>query len=105
MSAALLRLLLLALAVCSSYGGGCTFPAGWAGSWFQSGSPALIAINATHIHSKGECYESESYDKFLLYDRREDCFRCMVILEKHKYVLQYKESKYHIIFTSCQFLP
>ncbi|KPI96237.1 hypothetical protein RR46_12267, partial [Papilio xuthus] len=70
----------------------CTFPAGWAGSWFQSGSPALIAINSTHIHSKGECYESESYDKFLLYDRREDCYRCMVILEKHKYVLQYKET-------------
>ncbi|CAH2056145.1 unnamed protein product, partial [Iphiclides podalirius] len=75
-----------------SAGGGCTFPADWTGSWFQSGNPGLIAINSTHIQSKGECYESESYDKFLLYDRREECYRCMVILEKHKYVLQYKET-------------
>ncbi|XP_068622025.1 uncharacterized protein [Battus philenor] len=85
-------LLLLSVAVYSSHGGGCTFPAGWTGSWFLSGSPTLIAINATHILTKGECYESESHDKFLLYDRREECYRCMVILEKHKYVLQYKET-------------
>ncbi|XP_053621776.1 uncharacterized protein LOC128681695 [Plodia interpunctella] len=85
-------ILLLSLAVYSSYGGGCTFPPGWTGSWFQSGTPGLIAINSTHIHSKGECSETDSYDKFLLYDRSEDCFRCMVIHEKHKYVLQYKET-------------
>ncbi|XP_023936992.2 uncharacterized protein LOC112045140 isoform X2 [Bicyclus anynana] len=118
--------LLLSLAVYSSYGGGCTFPAEWTGSWFQSGFPGLIAINSTHIHSKGECSETEAYDKFLLYDRyvfpgliainsthihskgecseteaydkfllydrTYDCYRCMVIHEKHKYVLQYKET-------------
>ncbi|KAI8433363.1 hypothetical protein MSG28_015404 [Choristoneura fumiferana] len=72
--------------------GGCTFPDSWTGSWFQSGIPGLIAINATHIQSKGECSETESYDKFLLYDRSEDCYRCMVIHEKHRYVLQYKET-------------
>ncbi|XP_072948588.1 uncharacterized protein [Epargyreus clarus] len=83
--------LLLSLAVYSSYGG-CTFPADWTGSWFQSGIPGLIAINSTHIQSKGECSETESYDKFLLYDRAYDCYRCMVIHEKHKYVLQYKET-------------
>ncbi|XP_073965111.1 uncharacterized protein [Choristoneura fumiferana] len=84
--------LLLTFAVYSSYGGGCTFPDSWTGSWFQSGIPGLIAINATHIQSKGECSETESYDKFLLYDRSEDCYRCMVIHEKHRYVLQYKET-------------
>ncbi|XP_045771075.1 uncharacterized protein LOC123871357 isoform X1 [Maniola jurtina] len=84
--------LLLTLAVYSSYGGGCTFPAEWTGSWFQSGIMGLIAINSTHIQSKGECSETEAYDKFLLYDRTYDCYRCMVIHEKHKYVLQYKET-------------
>ncbi|CAH0712862.1 unnamed protein product, partial [Brenthis ino] len=74
------------------YGGGCTFPAEWTGSWFQSGYIGLIAINSTHIQSKGECSETESYDKFLLYDRTYECYRCMVIHEKHKYVLQYKET-------------
>ncbi|XP_046975811.1 uncharacterized protein LOC124541924 isoform X1 [Vanessa cardui] len=83
---------LLSIAVYSSYGGGCTFPAEWTGSWFQSGYLGLIAINSTHIQSKGECSETESYDKFLLYDRSFDCYRCMVIHEKHKYVLQYKET-------------
>lgn len=85
-------LLLLSLAVYSSYGGGCTFPEGWTGSWFQSGNPGLITINKTHIQMKGECYETDSNDKFLLYYRNEDCYRCMVIHEKHKYVLQYKET-------------
>ncbi|KAL0809330.1 hypothetical protein ABMA28_011539 [Loxostege sticticalis] len=85
-------LLLLVLTVYSSYGGGCTFPESWTGSWFQSGYPGLIAINSTHIQSKGECAETESSDKFLLYDRSDDSYRCMVIHEKHKYVLQYKES-------------
>ncbi|XP_050685747.1 uncharacterized protein LOC126980182 isoform X2 [Leptidea sinapis] len=83
--------LLLSLTVYSSYGG-CTFPAEWTGSWFQSGIPSLIAINSTHIQMKGECSETESFDKFLLYDRAYDCYKCMVIHEKHKYVLQYKET-------------
>ncbi|XP_047513215.1 uncharacterized protein LOC125055053 [Pieris napi] len=83
---------LLSFTVYSSYGGGCTFPAEWTGSWFQSGIPSLIDINSTHIQMKGECSETESYDKFLLHDRTFDCYRCMVIHEKHKYVLQYKET-------------
>ncbi|KAM3955674.1 uncharacterized protein ACR2FA_010391 [Aphomia sociella] len=73
-------------------GGGCTFSESWTGSWFQSGNPGLIAINSTHIQSKGECFETDSYDKFLLYDRSDDCYRCMVIHKKHIYVLQYKET-------------
>ncbi|XP_061381591.1 uncharacterized protein LOC116776565 [Danaus plexippus] len=85
-------LLLLCFAVYSSYGGGCTFPPEWTGSWFQSGVPGLISINSTHIQSRGECSETESYDKFLLYDRSFNCYKCMVIHEKHKYVLQYKET-------------
>ncbi|XP_045457852.1 uncharacterized protein LOC123668102 [Melitaea cinxia] len=73
-------------------GGGCTFSPEWTGSWFQSGYPGLIGINSTHIQSKGECSETESTDKFLLYDKTYDCYRCMVIHKKHKHVLQYKET-------------
>ncbi|KAL4711191.1 hypothetical protein ACJJTC_019032 [Scirpophaga incertulas] len=88
----IVRLVLLLMFVCSTYGGGCTFPESWTGSWFQSGNPGLIAINSTHIQLKGECIEMDSTDKFLLYDRSDDSYRCMVIHEKHRYVLQYKES-------------
>ncbi|XP_063545478.1 uncharacterized protein LOC134753512 isoform X1 [Cydia strobilella] len=92
MAAILSAALLLAFAVYSTQGGGCTFPESWTGAWFQSGVPGLVSINQTHIQSKGECSETESYDKFLLYDRSDDCYRCMVIHEKHRYVLQYKET-------------
>ncbi|XP_075988718.1 uncharacterized protein LOC142984787 [Anticarsia gemmatalis] len=84
--------LLLMLAVYSSYGGGCNFPEGWTGGWFQSGIPGLIYINSTNMQGKGDCAETDSNDKFLVYDRNEDCYRCLVIHEKHKYVLQYKET-------------
>nr|XP_049707272.1 uncharacterized protein LOC110382384 [Helicoverpa armigera] len=84
--------LLLMLAVYSSYGGGCNFPEGWTGGWFQSGIPGLIYINSTTMQGKGECAETDANDKFLVYDRNEDCYRCLVIHEKHKYVLQYKET-------------
>lgn len=84
--------LLLMLAVYSSYGGGCNFPEGWTGGWFQSGIPGLIYINSTTMQGKGDCAETDSNDKFLVYDRNEDCYRCLVIHEKHKYVLQYKET-------------
>ncbi|KAJ8706340.1 hypothetical protein PYW08_010966 [Mythimna loreyi] len=84
--------LLLMLAVYSSYGGGCNFPEGWTGGWFQSGTPGLIYINSTTMQGKGDCAETDSNDKFMVYDRNEDCYRCLVIHEKHKYVLQYKET-------------
>ncbi|XP_041971043.1 uncharacterized protein LOC121727334 [Aricia agestis] len=91
MTALLRALLLLTTAVYSSHGA-CTFPAEWTGNWFQSGVPNAIGINSTHIHNKGECAETEAFDKFLLYDRNYDCYKCMVIHEKHRYVLQYKET-------------
>lgn len=84
--------LLLMLAVYSSYGGGCNFPASWTGGWFQSGMVGLIYINSTTMQGKGDCAETDSNDKFLVYDKFEDCYRCLVIHEKHKYVLQYKET-------------
>ncbi|KOB67952.1 Uncharacterized protein OBRU01_16791, partial [Operophtera brumata] len=40
----------------------------WIGSWFQSGTLGLIAINSTHIQSKGDCAETDGNDKFLVHD-------------------------------------
>ncbi|KAH9645366.1 hypothetical protein HF086_011130 [Spodoptera exigua] len=48
--------------------GGCNFPEGWTGGWFQSGIPGLIYINSTTMQGKGECAETDSNDKFLVYD-------------------------------------
>lgn len=72
--------------------GGCQFKETWFGSWFQSGMPALITINSTFMSVKGECAENDGDDKYLIYDRSEDCYRCMVIHAKHESVLQYKET-------------
>lgn len=41
--------------------------------------------------TKGLCIESKG-DKFIIEDRSENCFRCVVIHEKHPNVLQYKET-------------
>ncbi|XP_039295672.1 uncharacterized protein LOC111057455 [Nilaparvata lugens] len=68
----------------------CTFPEDWAGRWFQSGVRTVI-INSTSIQYKGNCIQSEG-DKFLIEDKEDNCFRCVVIHEKHENVLQYKET-------------
>ncbi|KAL1500971.1 hypothetical protein ABEB36_006381 [Hypothenemus hampei] len=69
----------------------CKFQENWQGRWFQSGVQGLILINSTHIESKGECYEVQG-DKYLVYDRLDDCYRCLVLHAKHSSVLQYKET-------------
>ncbi|GLV37026.1 argus [Carabus blaptoides fortunei] len=82
-------LLLLFALVTHTYGG-CEFPGHWSGRWFQSGV-GILQVNRTSIETKGECYDNQG-DKFLIYDRSEDCYRCMVVHEKHTSVLQYKET-------------
>ncbi|XP_019872647.1 uncharacterized protein LOC109600906 [Aethina tumida] len=71
--------------------GACTFKKEMRGRWFQSGVQNVLLINASYMESKGECYE-ESVDKYLVYDRHDDCYRCMAIHVKHSSVLQYKET-------------
>ncbi|XP_066908224.1 uncharacterized protein [Halyomorpha halys] len=72
--------------------GGCQLPPTWAGEWFQLGSgKSSIAINSTHIESKGECKESDG-DKFVFHDRTDSCYRCIVMHKRHNNVLQYKET-------------
>lgn len=70
----------------------CTFPSEWTGLWFQKGSTHdPIEITAKEISEKGTCREI-SGDKYLVENRQEHCVRCMVINQKHRNVLQYKES-------------
>ncbi|XP_015603491.1 uncharacterized protein LOC107271703 [Cephus cinctus] len=69
----------------------CEFPSHWRGSWFQSGVPGLVTINGSIITNKGQCVAVGDGDKFLVQDQ-EKCYRCIVMHEKHRNVLQYKET-------------
>lgn len=69
---------------------GCTFPSRWHGRWFQSGVIQSIVIDGGHLSNKGKCLSCEG-DKFLIVDDK-GCYRCVVMHEKHKNVLQYKET-------------
>ncbi|XP_026473462.1 uncharacterized protein LOC113377379 [Ctenocephalides felis] len=73
--------------------GYCLFPEHWNGQWFQSGVQQSIIIERSLLSSKGRCISSKG-DKFLLRDER-NCYRCVVIHEKHLNVLQYKETLSH----------
>lgn len=69
----------------------CRFPSHWHGTWFQSGVQHLIYITSENLSFKGRCSQNEG-DKFLLEDRKDGCFRCVVVHEKHLNALQYKET-------------
>lgn len=71
--------------------GVCHFPSSWSGRWFQSGVQNHLTVNTTSIETKGTCVENDG-DKFSVEDRSENCYRCVVIHEKHPNVLQYKET-------------
>ncbi|XP_075152873.1 argus isoform X2 [Haematobia irritans] len=69
----------------------CTFPARWEGSWFLSGYQQSIHIKGSQFSYRGRCAASDG-NKYLIVDEK-GCHRCLVIYEKHKNVLQYKESE------------
>ncbi|KAH8278550.1 hypothetical protein KR018_005162, partial [Drosophila ironensis] len=91
-----LLMLLLATSV-SGWGGrqdapsNCTFPARWEGSWFLSGYQQSIHIKGSQFSYRGRCAAIDG-NKYLIVDEK-GCHRCLVIYEKHKNVLQYKESE------------
>ncbi|XP_049305040.1 uncharacterized protein LOC105222833 isoform X6 [Bactrocera dorsalis] len=68
----------------------CTFPARWEGSWFLSGYQQSIHIKGSQFSYRGKCAASDG-NKYLIVDEK-GCHRCLVIYEKHKNVLQYKEN-------------
>ncbi|XP_019771742.1 uncharacterized protein LOC109545465 isoform X2 [Dendroctonus ponderosae] len=74
--------------------GTCYFPERWEGAWFQSGVRAPVLIEGPRLSTKGRCLGSDG-DKFLMVDEKRACYRCVVIHEKHKNVLQYKETFCH----------
>ncbi|ODM93446.1 hypothetical protein Ocin01_13236, partial [Orchesella cincta] len=70
---------------------GCHLPSHWEGNWFQSGVHQTITITRNTINTKGRCVEADG-EKYLVYNERDDCYRCVVFHEKHYNVLQYKET-------------
>lgn len=90
----------------SSSSSSCQFPLIWSGTWFQSGIVRQVHIDRHTFSTKGKCIKS-SGDKFLMEDRKENLFRCVVIIEKHPNVLQYKEAftdRSESLETLCSFI-
>ncbi|XP_076347422.1 uncharacterized protein LOC143245213 isoform X2 [Tachypleus tridentatus] len=69
----------------------CQFPTHWTGSWFQKGFRDPVYIKNGSLSSRGVCRKVEG-EKFLIESKSESCFRCIVIHERHKNVLQFKET-------------
>jgi len=61
----------------------------WSGKWYQSKDMGELGINRTHFLNRGVCVEHKQ-DKFLFYESKEDCYRCVFIIQKHPNVLQYR---------------
>ncbi|XP_055375141.1 uncharacterized protein LOC129607905 isoform X2 [Condylostylus longicornis] len=78
------------LAAKQDVGKECTFPPLWEGSWFLSGYQQSVHIKGSQFSYRGKCKAAEG-NKYLIVDEK-GCHRCLVIYEKHKNVLQYKES-------------
>ncbi|XP_076331792.1 uncharacterized protein LOC143236952 [Tachypleus tridentatus] len=72
-------------------GTNCQFPTHWTGSWFQKGFRDPVYIKNGSLSSRGVCRKVEG-EKFLIESKSESCFRCIVIHERHKNVLQFKET-------------
>ncbi|KAG9509266.1 hypothetical protein GZH46_02224, partial [Fragariocoptes setiger] len=69
----------------------CQMPITWAGKWYQRGTKDPIKVSNSGISDKGVCRERKG-DKFLFEHPQTRCLVCMVIIERHLNVLQYKES-------------
>ncbi|CAF0712059.1 unnamed protein product [Brachionus calyciflorus] len=69
----------------------CHLPHQWTGKWYQSKDIDLLSINRTNFINRGVCIEHKQ-DKFMFYESKEDCYRCIFIMQKHSNVLQYRAS-------------
>ncbi|XP_062578526.1 uncharacterized protein LOC134240458 [Saccostrea cucullata] len=68
----------------------CTFPKEWHGTWYQNVFGEL-SISEREISRKGVCIENVG-NKFVVSNRDQECYRCLVINPWHQNVIQYKES-------------
>ncbi|XP_056018773.1 uncharacterized protein LOC125671006 isoform X2 [Ostrea edulis] len=67
----------------------CTFPKEWHGTWYQNIFGEL-SISETEISRKGVCIENVG-NKYIVSNREQECYRCLVINPWHQNVIQYKE--------------
>lgn len=82
----------------------CHLPISWSGKWYQSKDSDLLHINKTNFINRGSCIEQKQ-DKYLFYESKEDCFRCIFIMQKHTNVLQYRASyctEQSDFYSNCQ---
>ncbi|KAJ8688442.1 hypothetical protein QAD02_024237, partial [Eretmocerus hayati] len=70
----------------------CKFPTLWTGKWFQHGKQGPVMANSTHILDR-KCVLRKD-DMFLTEENGSEghCYRCMIFTERHKNVIQYRES-------------
>ncbi|CAF4671813.1 unnamed protein product, partial [Rotaria magnacalcarata] len=72
----------------------CKMPAAWLGSWYQRGMNSLLEITIDHIKTKGLCIDAlPSQQYYFLTDRLNRCTRCLVFIQRHINLLQYRESE------------
>ncbi len=69
----------------------CNLPTQWAGKWYQSKYTELRTIDSKNFINRGECTENKQ-DKYIFYEKNENCYRCIFIMQKHSNVLQYRAS-------------
>ncbi|BFZ16706.1 hypothetical protein BsWGS_19745 [Bradybaena similaris] len=70
---------------------GCSFPESWRGKWFQNGL-GDVEIRAHSISHIGHCKSFDGHKKYLLLNRQDMCFICLVFTPQHHNLVQYKQS-------------
>ncbi|XP_012265284.2 uncharacterized protein LOC105691407 [Athalia rosae] len=88
-----LLLLSLLLAVGLPLANGlCEFPSSWSGHWFQTGKPEPIFVNASVLNNR-TCHENKN-DMYIVREPADNCYRCMIINERHENVIQFREESW-----------
>ncbi|CAF1046948.1 unnamed protein product [Adineta ricciae] len=72
----------------------CKMPTGWFGLWYQHGMNSLLEIADDRIETKGLCVDVlPSHQYYIFLDRLNRCTRCLVFIQRHMNLLQYRESE------------
>lgn len=82
-------LMLLLLGGLPFANGSCEFPASWTGQWFMYGENGPVTVNSS-ILDKRTCVERKE-DTYVVYESAENCYRCMIINDRHENVIQFRE--------------
>ncbi|CAF1217230.1 unnamed protein product [Adineta steineri] len=69
-------------------------PTAWLGSWYQRGMSSLLQITIDHVQTKGRCLDVLPIPQYYLFnDSINRCTRCLLFIERHSNLLQYRESE------------